>query len=424
MVRSIRFLYKPIRRFSIWVLISSNLFAQKNNLPPANADIWILAGQSNMAGAGRTKDTTTSGQVWMLNMDGRWMTAQNPLHRIFEATAPAYKLGFYELTVKDSKKSWEEFDKEFRAIRESSIKDPVSSAGVGPGIYFGRHLSEQMKRPVALIPCALGGATIELWSPLKKNRGDSSLYGTMLNRARSVNNKIKGILWSQGESEAMFGLTDTYEQKLLSFIDHLREDLGNPDLPFVIVQIGRMITDVSDQQEKWEKIREIQRRVTTKRKAVFLTTGIDLPLDDAVHTSTAGQKRLGYRMAEVALSRVYNIPGHGTPIDLESVSLMEDKTSGLSYLKLHFSGVSGKLSSCGAPSQFEIRIDGKTDFMYTVCRTELDPDDPAGIKLFLSAKPLKPSKLFCGKGANPVMNVTDGLDMPIPAFGPVDVPEK
>ncbi|MBX3239609.1 MAG: sialate O-acetylesterase [Chitinophagaceae bacterium] len=393
-------------------------------LPPAEADIWILAGQSNMAGAGRTKDTSVDGNVWMLNMDRKWMVAQNPLHRVFEATAPAYKTGMYELTVKNTKKSREEFDKEFKTNRELSLKDPASVAGVGPGLYFGRRLANQLKRPVALIPCALGGSTIELWNPLKKNKGDSSLYGALLNSTGQFKNRIRGILWSQGESEAMLSLMDTYEEKLLSFIDHVREDLGNPDLPFIIIQIGRMITDMEAQQHNWEVIREIQRRVAGRRKNVFLTTGIDLPLDDAVHTSTAGQKRLGYRMAEVALSMVYKMPGHGTPINLESVSLKEDKSSNLHYLKLHFSGVSGKLNSCDPPGQFEIRIDGKMNFMYTVCRTELDPEDPAGIKLFLSAKPPGQAKLFCGKGTNPVMNVTDDLDMPLPAFGPVDVPEK
>ncbi len=418
------FYRRMICYLGVSALMVSGMYAQEKTSPPKGTDVWILAGQSNMAGAGRTKDTSVYDQVWMLNMDGNWMQAQNPLHRIFESTAPAFELGFYELTAKSSKKTWEEFDKEFKTNKASSIKDPTSVSGVGPGLYFGAHVAAQTKHPVALLPCALGGATIELWSPAKKNQGDSSLYGNMINRARSVNNKIRGILWSQGESEAMFSLTDTYEQKLLSFIDHVREDLNNPDLPFIIVQIGRMITDVADQQGNWEKIREIQRTVTTKRKNVYLTTGIDLPLDDAVHTSTSGQKILGYRMAEIALSMVYGLPGHGTPINLASVNLKQDKASGLNYLQLHYSGVSGKLTACDPPGQFEIRIDGKVDFMSCVCRTELDPDDPAGIKLYLSAKPTKPAKLYCGKGTHPVMNVTDGLGMPIPAFGPVDVPEK
>ncbi|MHB8337415.1 MAG: sialate O-acetylesterase [Ignavibacteriaceae bacterium] len=53
---------------------------------PIKADIWVLTGQSNMAGNGRTPDTTTNPKIWMINMDNRspenWETtfdAQLPL---------------------------------------------------------------------------------------------------------------------------------------------------------------------------------------------------------------------------------------------------------------------------------------------------------------------------------------------------------
>src|SRR5512138_716563 len=69
----------------------------KDNPCPVDADIWVLAGQSNMQGAGRTPDTLTDPKIWMMNLDDKWMTAREPLHRIFEATAPAYPIAFYQL---------------------------------------------------------------------------------------------------------------------------------------------------------------------------------------------------------------------------------------------------------------------------------------------------------------------------------------
>jgi hypothetical protein len=33
-----------------------------------------------------------------------------------------------------------------------------------------------------------------------------------------------------------------------------------------------------------------------------------------------------------------------------------------------------------------------------------------------------PVKLICGPGIDPYMNIVDDKDMPIPAFGPVEVP--
>ena len=65
---------------------------------PLEADIFVLAGQSNMQGAGRSPDTLTDSKLWMMNLDDRWMVARCPLHRIFEATAPAYEIASYQLS--------------------------------------------------------------------------------------------------------------------------------------------------------------------------------------------------------------------------------------------------------------------------------------------------------------------------------------
>ena len=66
---------------------------------PEEADVWILAGQSNMQGAGRTPDTLVNPHIWMMNMDDHWSVAHSPIHRIFESRAPAYALAFHELTA-------------------------------------------------------------------------------------------------------------------------------------------------------------------------------------------------------------------------------------------------------------------------------------------------------------------------------------
>lgn len=99
----------------------------------------------------------------------------------------------------------------------------------------------------------------------------------------------------------------------------------------------------------WEKTREIQRGILKKRDNVFMVTGTDLSLDDCVHLSTEGLKRLGKRMAEMALTYGYKIPGHASQINLESMKLCKDEDSGSSYIHMHYGGVYGKLKSCGLP---------------------------------------------------------------------------
>jgi len=411
--------YLKIREVDDPALYYTNGVPGQYNPCPEKADVWVLAGQSNMQGAGRTPDTLTHPQIWMMNLDDRWSIARSPIHRIYEATAPAHEIAHYEL-YGDPEKSREKHKQLFRENAEKSRNQPLG--GVGPGIYFARHLIAATGQPVGLIPCALGGSTIDQWDPRGKVRGDSSLYGAMLNRIRSTNmDHIKGLVWYQGESEALISEPETYEEKLLNLIDSFREDLERPDLPILIVQIGRMINQDSVMGRDWERVREIQRKVVGMRSNLYLTSGIDLELDDCIHFSTRSNKLLGARLGEIALTNVYQLAGHGQQIKPASLELKEDSYTKLPYMLLRYSGVSGSLKSTGIPSGFELRLDHKTDWFHMIPKIETDPENPAALKLYLSAIPEKPMQLVCGPGINPHMNITDSMNMPVPAFGPYEI---
>lgn len=87
--------------------------------PPAkDMELYLLIGQSNMAGRGKVDEESKQihPRVFMLNKDGQWVPATDPLH----------------------------FDK--------------PSAGVGPGLAFGKALAEAAPEVrIGLIPCAVGG---------------------------------------------------------------------------------------------------------------------------------------------------------------------------------------------------------------------------------------------------------------------------
>ena len=386
---------------------------------PVEADGWVLAGQSNMQGAGRTPDTLSHQQIWMMNMDDKWRVARTPLHRIFESNAPAYQIAHYQLSG-DPEKSMEKTRQFFREQAEKSRRNPVG--GVGPGLYFARHVFAATGRPIGLIPCALGGSTIDQWDPAGKIRGDSSLYGAMLNRIRSAGKEnIKGLVWYQGESEALLGQPETYETKLLNLIDSFRKDLDRPDLPVLIVQIGRLIHRDPVMAMHWEAIRDIQLKVIDKRPNLYLTSGIDLELDDCAHISSQGNQRLGARLGELALTHIYELPGHADQVEPQSIELKKDPASGSPYLLLHYKGVTGNLKAPGSPSAFEIRFGNDIRISHVISKIEMDPDDPAGLRLYLSAIPEETASLVCGPGINPYMNITDSADMPIPAFGPLEI---
>ena len=391
----------------------------KNNPCPVQADIWVLAGQSNMQGAGRTPDTLTNPKIWMMNLDDHWVAAREPLHRIFEATSPAYPIAFYQLWG-NPEKSMEKTRQYFREQSVISHRHPIG--GVGPGMYFARYVLKGTGRPIGLIPCALGGSTIAQWDPAGKIHGDSTLYGAMLNRCRSAGlQHIKGMVWYQGESEAFTALAATYESKMLALIDSFRRDVGKPDLPFLIVQIGRVNITDTVMDRNWEAIRNIQLKVISERPNVYLTTAIDLELDDCIHISSMGNQRLGARLGELALTHAYGLPGHGDQITPQRIALKKDTVSGSWYLLLHYQGVTGKLKSDGLPSCFDIRYGNKIRLSNVISKIRTDPDDASGLRLYLSALPDEPVSLICGAGTTPHMSITDSLDMPVPAFGPVEL---
>jgi sialate O-acetylesterase len=378
----------------------------------AKADHWVLAGQSNMAGfANITEPTRPDPRIMMFNMDNRWIPAAEPLHRVFLAeAAPVCR----QINLKNGYKA-EDLDAYARRGNEKP------EGGSGPGLFFARHILEVTHRPIGLIPCALGGTSMDQWSPALKDQGDRSLYGSMLRRIRLAGGELKGILWYQGESDTD-GAENAYHDKLLNFIDSVRRDMGRPDLPFIFVQLGRY-TETGQTPVKslaLEKVREVQRRVTRERGQVWMVSGIDLPLDDVIHISQQGNKRLGRRMAEVALTYVYHRPGHGSPIDLESVKV-EGATGAAPVIRLHFSGVSGRLRCGDRPADPEIvsETPGAGGLRPSVYRTEFDPKDPAGLILRVCRPISGAVHLYYGRGSTPYLNIVDEKDMLVPTFGPV-----
>ncbi len=106
-----------------------------NNMPSKeNFYIFILAGQSNMAGRGivEPQDTISSQYVLSLNSSNEWIYAKEPLH-------------YYE----------------------------PERAGLDCGLSFGKSLSVLYRKniTIGLIPCAVGGSSIEQWLGDSTHRG-------------------------------------------------------------------------------------------------------------------------------------------------------------------------------------------------------------------------------------------------------------
>lgn len=413
------------------VLLSSMIRAEEKQTAapypcPIDADIWLMGGQSNMDGQDLAKNfpTEENPKIMAFDMTNQWVVAKEPITRLYEAKAAVHRKllmdVFLAQAISDNVTSrTAKAEKMFDVFRSDLRNNP---RGVGPGVAFAQVILKETGRPIGLIPCSHGGSGMDGWDPALKGQGDDSLYGAMMNRVKMIGGggKIKGLLWYQGESEVGLGRPINFPKNFLNFIDCLRRDLGQPDLPILYVQIGRWVTDNPELGKGYEQIREHQRRIAMERKNIYFTTAIDQTLFDPIHLSGSGQQCLGRRLAELALTYIYNKPARGQQIDLESITVDPQNPT---RIRLHFSGVSGRLYASVPLVQFELR--GASPAYKTkpmVYRVDYDPQDPAALILVVSTPIVGPVKLIYGPGIAPHMNIVDDKNMPIPAFGPLDVP--
>lgn len=106
----------------------------------------------------------------------------------------------------------------------------------GLGIPFAKmYRKNHPDVDVGLIPCAWGG------TPISVHLKGGNVYADMLKKARFAKSKgavIEGVLWHQGESDTVNSQrSNSYASKLDELIKNIREDLEEPDLPFVVGEL-------------------------------------------------------------------------------------------------------------------------------------------------------------------------------------------
>lgn len=166
--------------------------------------LFLLAGQSNMAGRGKVskQDLIPHPRVLILSQAGEWVPAVAPLH-----------------------------------------SDKPKVAGVGLGRTFAIEVAEANPGiVVGLIPCAVGGSPISSWEPGGYHASTKTHpYDDTLPRVKQAlkSGTLKGILWHQGESDSQSPLAEQYETKLHELIARFRQDFDAPEVPFIAGQMGQ-----------------------------------------------------------------------------------------------------------------------------------------------------------------------------------------
>ena len=231
-------------------------------------DIYLLIGQSNMAGRGYLTDadkTEKVENVFLLGSDEKPVVATHPFNQY------------------------------------SSIRKDLSVQQMNPGYGFALTIRDKTGgRPVLLVCNARGGTTIQEWAVGK------SYYNEAVRRTLEAMKygRLKGILWHQGcgNSGAVTKGEIDYLALLKAIVDQLRTDLKCPDVPFVA---GELPYWRSTSPKFNEMIRTISTKIT--HSDWVSAEGCTMRADSSdPHFSRDGQILLGQRYGQKIIQMVYS----------------------------------------------------------------------------------------------------------------------
>ena len=234
-------------------------------LTDTTLQVFLLAGQSNMAGRGEVepRDGVVNPRVLRLDARMTWVPALDPLH-------------------------W----------------DKPAIVGVGPGRAFALALAARDPRArIGLVPAAVGGSPVSSWEPgaLDAATNTHPYDDAMARLAVAMKSgRLRAVLWHQGESDATPQRSVVYAAKLRALIERFRSVSGNPDLPFVIGQLGEF------PGRPWtadtRRIDSVHRALAASMPNVAFVSAEGLrDKGDALHFDAASARTLGERYAAAYL---------------------------------------------------------------------------------------------------------------------------
>ncbi len=238
----------------------------------AQYDLYLLIGQSNMAGRGKVEaqDSIMHPQVFTLSEQNTWVPAQDPIH----------------------------FDKKV--------------AGVGLGRTFGIEMAKaKPNAKIGLIPCAVGGSSIDVWVPGGFHKQTKSHpWDDMEKRLKLAlkSGQLKGILWHQGESDSNPYNCYSYQAKLEDLVKRVRALANDENIPFVAGEFGPFKLEKSKAQYPDIKpspaevvMNATQNVVKNDKNAAFVKAKGFVHKGDNTHFNNASYREFGKRYAKAML---------------------------------------------------------------------------------------------------------------------------
>jgi hypothetical protein len=219
-------------------------------------NIFLLIGQSNMAGRGALNDVEPifNPDIYMYR-DDKWQAAKEPLH-----------------------------------------VDKPEIAGVGLAMSFAGHIIESsLLKPIGLLPCAFGGTVLEKWMP------GTDLYNNAVSTTKRAlsSGVLKGILWHQGEGDSKREHTaKTYSKRFQTMITSLRGELNAAEVPVVTGELGYFLQNYEG-LDYWQTVNSQLHKA--KKSLKFYSCACAEGLDDKgdnLHFNSESLRLFGVRYAD------------------------------------------------------------------------------------------------------------------------------
>ncbi len=185
------------------------------------------------------------------------------------------------------------------------------------GYLAGLEICEKKNIAVGVINCNQGASIIESWVPAgmfesiginipieekavghrmpeyQKWNTFGALYEKQLRQVFPY--QLSGVIWYQGESDAVGRETEVYHLELEALINKWREDFGDADLPFYVIQLHDHFTDDwYRDNDGWRRVQVAQLKIQTMTHNVKTVISRDVCETEDIHpqTKTVLSKRI------------------------------------------------------------------------------------------------------------------------------------
>lgn len=263
------------------------------------------------------------------------------------------------------------------------------------------------------------------WKPISPDQwlgGATRLYNGMI--APIIPYGIRGVIWYQGETNAMSTGGWDYKTLLPIMIKDWRTRWGQGDFPFLLVQLApyKDITSTPQQKSGWAELREAQRLTAASLPNVGMAVITNLGDQKNIHPTR--KKPVGERLALIARAQVYgekNLEYTG-PV-FESIQVEGGKirvkfthADGLKAIDVHDVSDDGPIvASAGKLVGFEV---AGSDGQYFTADAVI-----VGTSVVVSnAGVTAPVSVRYGWAEYPVCNLSNGAGLPASPFKTDDLP--